>query len=304
MWGRLAQSEFSSVTGPATYVSRAESGRRRFTTGFVIVAEPRGMTGLEIGGARFFHSIWPRSGIPRSYVTKAFQGFLKKNLPFEGFSDPRLPDGSGGQGISDNQLASVFGRWVLPRSGFELFAEYGRDDHSVDRRDLLQEPDHARFYSLGVRKVVSSNPRALTAVRAEIINFQLPQLSRYRGQGEIYFHGLIRQGHTYRGQLLGADVGVGAAAGSTLAIERFTPSGRWSASWKRDLKGEIGNYTLLGVQTARSINVTHALGFEMTKFVRGFDVTGGMTFVREFNRYFLADAANVNATAGVRYNLP
>ncbi|HLE55945.1 MAG TPA: hypothetical protein VJB15_02590 [Rhodothermia bacterium] len=303
MWGRLAQSKFSSVTGPIDYTSRAEPGRRRFASGFVVVAQPRGITGLEVGGARFLHSIWPRSGIPRSYLTKVFQGFLKKNLRPDTPDDPRFPEDAVTRGIADNQLAEIFMRWVLPKSGFEMSAEYGREDHSEDVRDLEQEPDHARFYNFGVRKVFSLGRASMTAARFELINFQLPSLSRYRGEGEIYVHGLIRQGHTQRGQLLGAAVGVGAAAGSTLAVDHYTPSGRWTVSWVRDLRQEADNFLILGVQRPFAMDVTHALGVEMTRMVRGFDVTTGLTFVRSFNREFASDAANINAVFGARYNI-
>lgn len=303
MWGRLAQSKFSPVSGPLDYTSRAEPGRRRFATGFVVVGQPRGMTGLEIGAARFIHSIWPRSGIPRSYFTKAFQGFLKKNLRADTPDDPRFPADAVTRGVADNQLAEVFMRWVLPRSGFEMSAEYGREDHSEDIRDLEQEPDHSRFYNLGVRKVFSLRPTSMTSARFELINFQLPQLSRYRGEGEIYVHGLIRQGHTHRGQLLGAAVGVGAAAGSTLAVDHYTTKGRLTVSWVRDLRQEAENYLVLGIQRPRAIDVTHALGVEMTRVMRGFDVTTGLTFVRSFNREFAQDAANINAILGARYNM-
>ncbi len=301
IWGELTQSAFSAVTGPSSYVSRAEPGTKRFATGFVVVGHPRGLTGLEIGGSRFFHSIWPRSGIPSSYLTKFLQGFIKKNIASDRLVDPRFPGGDGAKGISDNQLISVFGRWVLPHSGFELHGEYGRDDHSYDLRDLTQEIDHARVYSLGARKVFQSRPTVLTAGRFEIMNFQLPHLVRFRGEGEIYVHGLIRQGHTVKGQLLGADVGVGTGAGSTVAVDRFTPGGRWTASWTRVLRRENGNYLLLGVRNPRSIDVSHALGFETTRFMNGFDVNAGLNLVYEFNRDYKRDAINLNALVGVRY---
>ena len=304
MWGELAQSKFSNVTGPSTYVSVAEPGTKRFATGFVIVGQPRGMTGLEIGGARFFHSIWPRSGIPRSYFTKVFQPFLKKRLAANRPNDVRFPLGFGQRGLADNQLAEVFVRWVAPHSGFEVSAEYGRDDHNEDVRDLEQEPDHSRFYNIGMRKVFSLSSTSMTGVRFELINFQLPQLVRApRGEGEIYIHGLIRQGHTYRGQLLGANVGVGAAAGSTLAVDHYTQTGRWTLSWVRDLSQEDSDFPRLGVREPRSMDVSHALGLDVTRLVRGCDVTAGLTFVRDFNRDFAADASNINATVGVRYNL-
>jgi hypothetical protein len=51
------------------------------------------------------------------------------------------------------------------------------------------------------------------------------------------------------------------------------------------------------------MDVSHALGFEMSRFLRGFDVTGGLTMVYELNRDFKRDATNLNAQAGVRYNI-
>jgi len=302
MWGELFQSDYSSVTGSDTYVSRAESGTRRFTTGIVFSLQPRGLTGLEIGGLRFFHSIWPQSGIPRSYLTKVFQGILKKDLPVDVISDPRFPPNQA-RGIADNQLISIFARWVLPHSGFDVHFEYGRDDHSYDFRDLEQEPDHSRAYSIGARKVFSLKPKSMTAGRVEIMNFQLPQLSRYRGEGEMYVHGLIRQGHTYKGQLLGANLGVGTGAGSVTAVDHFSEKGRWTATWTRTVRQENGNYTVAGIRSPRSIDVSHALGYEASRFIRQYELTYGLTLVRELNRDFKRDATNVNALVGVRYLL-
>jgi hypothetical protein len=301
IWGRLAQSRFSTVTGPINFTSNAEPGRRRFASGFVIVAQPRGITGLELGGARFLHSLWPRSGIPLHYFKKPLQGFLKKSLPPDVPVDPDFPLDTAGRGIPDNQLAEIFMRWVLPHSGFEMSAEFGREDHSADVRDLEQEPDHSRFYNFGVRKVFSLNRESMTSARFELINFQLPSLGRYRGEGETYLHGLMRQGHTVRGQLLGAAVGVGAAAGSTLAVDHYMPNGRWTVSWVRDLRQETDNYVTLGVQRPFAMDVSHALGIEMTRVIKGFDITTGLTFVRNFNREFSADASNINAIFGARY---
>lgn len=300
MWGELFQSEYSPVTGPDRFISLLEPGRKRFTTGFVISAQPRGLTGLEIGASRFFHSVWPVSGIPRSYATKFLQGFLKKNLPPDPTPDPRIPEGEG-RGLADNQLASIFFRWVVPRGGFEMHGEYGREDHGYDFRDVLQEIDHSRVYSFGARKVFRSRPGRLTAGRFELINFQLPQLARYREQGEIYTHGLLRQGHTNRGQMLGPDVGVGTGAGSVVAVDQYTTHGRWAAIWTRTVRQENGDYTLLGVRTPRSIDVIHALGYEASRFYGQYELTYGLNLMRDFNRDFKSDKTNLNALVGVRY---
>jgi hypothetical protein len=294
MWGRLAQSKYSFVTGSSEFVNRDEPGRKRFATGIVVSAQPAGINGLEFGAARFFHSIWPSTGIPSSYYTKALEAFTKSSY---------RPDSTGGRGIPDNQLLEVFLRWVFPRSGAEFSFEYGREDHAEIFRELIEEPDHSRFYNLGFRKVISLNAQSMTAARVEIINSQKAIMDRYRPQGETYLHGMIRQGHTQRGQLLGANIGVGAAAGSTVAVDHYWPGGMWTAKWTRDLRDEIGDYQFYGVERPRSMDVTHSLGFEMTRYVRHVDLTTGLTFVRDFNRYNIIDASNINAIVGVRYNM-
>jgi hypothetical protein len=79
--------------------------------------------------------------------------------------------------------------------------------------------------------------------------------------------------------------------------------GRWTLSWVRDLSQENGNFPLYGARDPRTMDVSHSLGLEVTRLIRGFDVTTGLTFVHDFNRDFVGDASNLNAIVGVRYNL-
>jgi hypothetical protein len=89
-----------------------------------------------------------------------------------------------------------------------------------------------------------------------------------------------------------------------LAVDNFTQKGRWTASWTRIVRQESGDYLLLGVRTPRSIDVIHALGYEATRSFRAYEITYGLTLVRDFNRDFKSDKTNVNALAGVRYLIP
>ena len=294
-WGRLSQSSFSPVSGTSYYSSTLESGTKRFMTGAIAIFEPRGADGLELGVARFFHSVWPRSGIPRSYFTKPFEGFLKHSLGggggFVGGTDP---------GVGDNQLASVFARWVFPASQFELYGEYGREDHSSDLRDLAQEPDHSRTYGLGFRKVYRSDSANLKAVRFEMINYELPTLARHRPEGGTYTHEVMRQGHTNDGQLLGSDAGVGTGAGATLALDRYDSRGRTTLAWTRIVNEQNGAYYGTGIEDPKVNDVSHVIGIERTRFWNQSELIGSLSLVREFNRQFIADAWNLNLTTGLR----
>jgi hypothetical protein len=181
IWGELEQSDYSPVSGTSYYSSVLETGTKRFASGAVGIFQPRGVDGLEIGVARFFHSLWPKEGIPRSYLSKPFEAIFKVSLPS---TSPGFGVNTD-RGVEDNQLASAFVRWVFPNNGFEAYGEYGREDHNWERRDFIQEPDHSRTYGLGIRKVLAADSTHLIAFRAEMINYELPTLARNRTEGEI-----------------------------------------------------------------------------------------------------------------------
>ncbi|MBA3467164.1 MAG: hypothetical protein H0T21_07105 [Gemmatimonadaceae bacterium] len=298
IWGRLEQSAYSPVVGSKRYFSATEPGTQRFASGLVASFQPRGLPGLEIGGSRFFHSFWPQQGLPRSYFFKPLGAILRSS------SSPSTSPGLGDavNGSSDNQLASVFTRLVLPSDGFEIYAEYGKEDYAFDFRDFIQEPDHARSYGLGARKVFVSRDSSLTGIRGELINYQLPTLARHRGEGRIYSHGVLRQGHTNRGQVLGADAGIGTGAASTLAYDRFTHSGLTSVSWTRIVRQENGTFFEDGRRDQRSQDVSHALRFQKSRRIAGLEASASLAAVREFNRDFLADQWNLNSILSVRHH--
>lgn len=292
-WSRLEQSDYSPVTGAREHVSSEEPGHSRFAPGLVFVLQPRGTRGLELGMARFFHLFLPAGGVPWSYWTKPLQAPFSQNSPSDSFST--LP-----RGAEANQLASLFARWVFPAAGVEAYAEYGREDYNANLRDALQEPDHQRSYMLGLGKVFSGHSGRLHSLRAELINFQMSGLAQTRTQGSVYLHSQVRQGHTHRGQLLGAGVGVDAAAGSSVQWESYTQSGKWAVRWSRTVARERGEFHETGVQERRTVDATHEIDASTLIFTRMGDVSLGAAIVREFNRNFADDAWNLQARFGLR----
>lgn len=287
IYGRLDQSNFSPVVGSKFYLSDFEPGRLRFASGLIAAFQPIGVDGLEIGGARFIHSVWPRSGIPSSYFRKPLRPFLKVNL---GDIEQQVAR-------TDNELASFFARWAFRPSGIEVYGEYGRDDSAYDLRDFLQEPDHTRAYSLGLAKVFKKSQSRFDVVRVEIMNFQVPPLATTtRGEGSIYWNGLMHQGHTNRGQLLGADIGVGDAAASTIRWDRYTNNGRWAVFYHRNLRAESYDQLLTDSNLSQVADVLQAIGYERVSFTRRFDVTSAVTLMRDMSRNFDGSTTNLNVT--------
>ena len=287
IYGRLDQSNYSSVNGSKYYVSDFEPGRLRFASGLIGTFQPRGFDGLEIGGARFIHSVWPRTGIPSSYFKKPLQPFLKVNLPGIEQQVAR----------TDNQLASFFARWAFRPSGIEVYGEYGRDDSAYDLRDFIQEPDHTRAYSLGLAKVFRKQSSKFDVVRIELMNFEVPPLATTtRGEGSIYWNGLLHQGHTNRGQLLGADIGTNDAAASTIRWDHYTTGGRWAVFYHRNLRAESYDELIRDSNVIQVADVLQALGYERVKFTRRFDMTSAVTLMRDMSRNFDGSRTNLNVT--------
>lgn len=285
VWGRLNQSEYSLAAPDST---------RRFMSGIVGVLSPRGVPGLEIGGGRFFHTPWPRDGISRDDFLKPVEAFWKESV--EDNDDPVIPGDT--KSDADNQLASAFFRWVFPRSGAEVYGEYGREDHSYDRRDFTLEPDHSAGYMLGFRKAWERPDSSIVALRGELLDLQLSHIARVRYQAPFYVHGFARQGHTQRGQILGSPAGYGGAA-SMLAADLYHPGGRWTVAWRREVRQDRGFPWREGEADYRGLDVVHSLGAEALFFRGRFDVTTGLIGAYNFNRNFEEDAFNLSAVLRV-----
>jgi hypothetical protein len=284
MYGGLAQSAYTDIVG-------REQGR--LASGIIVVFSPRGVPGLELGAARFFHTFWPDSGIGSRQLRKPFESFLKYALPADD------PENIG----AENQLASLFGRWVLPRSGFEVYGEYGRDDHSGDTHDLLQEPDHDATYAIGVQKAWSGRTGAILALRGELVNAAISSLVRHRNQIGPYVHGVVRQGHTHRGQLLGTGIAAGrGGSASSLSLERYTARGSESIAWSRLVRQDLDNPNASSTRCSTAcLDVQHVLRAERLRTYGRLEVRYALGVVYELNRDFDRDAVNFSPELELRW---
>ncbi len=297
VYGMESQSDFSPVVGPDTFVNVNFPGTKRFMSGLVMTFSPVAIPGLELGAARFFHEAWT-GHIGSSELRSPFEGLLKSSLP-KGLAIPGYDD----KDVLRNQLASVFGRWVLPNSGFEMYAEYGHEDHNADLRDLESEPDHSRIAMVGFRKVFVRSDTKFSALRAEYIDGSDPTLGRHRGEGGIYIHSVLRQGHTQDGQLLGADVGVGSPAGAELAWEAYSPTGR--STWYVRRIGQNSQAPLLtstgAIDATDQLTVT--FGYEQRRITKLSDVTYGVAISDGKRGPSLPKELNVNLSLGLTTQL-
>ncbi len=281
-WGRLDQSDYSPVSGSIHYQPGGQTGTVRLATSGTFVFLPRGVPGLEVGVARFFHVPYTSSEPNAQFWKKPFKVLFLKNEYATG-------DSAG----LDNQLASAFFRWALPHSGFEFYGERGYEDQFYDKRDLVEDPDHERAYMLGFQKTLV-RPTHIDALKAEFINYQWPTVERVRYEGQVYLHGLLRQGHTNRGQLLGTSAGVGAAAASTVSWTRYNANGRTAVTLRRIVRNDRGDYIATRFVDPQATDVLVAAGVERSRFGKMVDLQGRLEAMQDYNRNFSMDSPNLS----------
>lgn len=276
MYGRLGESD---------YTVTPDSARRRLASGLVAVFMPRGLPGLEVGGARFFHSTWPSGGVSGADLAKPFEGFLKAS------AFGRDPEG----GLIDdvhNQLASVFARLVVPASGLEVYAEFGREDHNADLRDFWLQPDHDAVYGIGVRRAWSRGPGAASQFAAEFMNARFSHLQNVRPQVVPYLHGRLTQGHTSEGQVLGSATGARSGEALTMSYTRYGDSfTRYSLSRQGEADRGIGSDRLVRLLA----QVEHG-------FSRGpLEIAGAIGLMTRIGRAEATGGTNVNLSLQTRW---
>ena len=155
--------------------------------------------------------------------TDVFKPVTKKNplVLDQVWAEPPLPGGR-------DQLLSLFARWVFPRSGAEVYAEWGRTEMPKSLAAFLKEPNHTQGYTVGMEwRGDAPGPGTLRA-QAEITQVEQSATFRDREQGSWYTSNRVIQGYTHRGHILGASIGPGASS-QFVGVDYIAPSWRLGA---------------------------------------------------------------------------
>jgi hypothetical protein len=266
-WGRLARSDEFRDEG------------RPLISGLVLGFSPGFEPGLTVGLARVFVQGWDLSA---RTLLAAVQPFSKASLP--------------GDNPDDNQLVSLFARWVLPASGFEVHAEWGREDHEMDIGDTIREPDHSQAYLLGLEKVWRTGARRVR-LQLELTHLQEQRpLGNERGVPVWYAHG-GNLGHTHRGQLLGAWIGPGADS-QTLAVDVFSAGGRIGVFLERVRRNDGYYWAVIEPLPRGTHDVELGGGLRGVHFWRGVELTWEAGASKRWSRDFLRSEWNGRVAVG------
>lgn len=192
VWGRPEDSKYFT-----------QNDNERFMNALNFIYSPSFIPNFSVGLTRVFHQYIPEQGLQVANYLDIIQAFQKTK---------QTATAERGLNDASNQLVSVYFRWVFPESGAEFYGEYFREDHNYDLRDFLMEPDHDRAYTLGLQKIINSDWIDFFKFNAEINSLVPSRVDDVRPQTYYYRHSRIRQGHTSKGQILGAAIGPGSGS--------------------------------------------------------------------------------------------
>ena len=125
--------------------------------------------------------------------------------------------------------ASVSASLNIPKAGFILYLEWGRDDFQKAKYNFIRYPFHTQGWTAGLKKTLNFT----TDVRSEIL-LELTELvcsedytHLYKYYTTFYGHHRITQGYTNKGQWLGPGIGTGGNS-QYLGINVYYPKGKTS----------------------------------------------------------------------------
>lgn len=216
--------ENSGILPPETnrgfYSAKLED--TRYINALLVTVQPKWTPGLYLGLSRVF----------TKYSSKVSNSFFYGYMPvLSGIFKNNKYFNANAAGEND-QMGTFFIRQVLPKEKAEIYFEFGRNDFAVNLRDFLMEPEHARAYILGARKLFELKKNRFLEIHIESTQLGNSKTAQLRQLEGWYHHYQVRHGYTHRGQILGAGIGSGAESQS-LYISLLNKKSRFGILFER-----------------------------------------------------------------------
>lgn len=187
----------------------------RSLSGLVVTYAPAFDPDLTLGLAR---TVMASTGGSGEVIGHLFNVFSKWD---------RQPGSPGADSIpGSDQILALFGRWVFPESGFEVFAEWSRLELPGSLEEMLVTPHHSQGYTVGLQWAGELESGNHIRLQTEVGNVEQTQVLRDRPLDTYYTGRAAVQGYTQRGQLIGASTGPGSSS-QWLALDYLAD--RWTA---------------------------------------------------------------------------
>ncbi|HIW37020.1 MAG TPA: capsule assembly Wzi family protein [Candidatus Treponema faecavium] len=198
-WGYLSESD---------YFDNTSDNDHNLITGFTIAYGVPFLPGLTIGLNRIMLSKW------NDMNTGAIFSLLW----------PAMDTGAGSD--QNDQRASIVIDYHIPKAGLNIYLEWGRNDFSPGLDYVIRYPFHTQGYTFGIKKSLDITDVLKGEILLEITNLESSRdyENMISWDTTFYAHHIITQGHTNRGQWLGAGIGTGGNS-QYLGFKLYYPKG-------------------------------------------------------------------------------
>lgn len=291
-WGTF---EATALLGYLTASDEAPEnayGGKRALWGLMLGYSPPGLDGLTLGATRTIISAWSQ--------VSTFD--LARLLLF---SIPNDQD-------ETDQRFSLVARYRFPETGFEVYAEWGRNDFSPSFVYILRNPFHSAAWTAGLfHRLTIANQNFGYGIEITDLTLPLEHLNNLWGYNpggfDFYTHGILREGYTNQGQLLGASIGNGGNKQS-IKTAWYLSEGTVDLSlerWHRDASyfysDEFRARYPQGRLWETVVDVELSWCASVTWKVDQWELFGSWRYMKELNRYYVQQSAlQVHAELGVR----
>ncbi len=187
-----------------------------------------------------------------------------------------------------DQLLSLFGRWIFPSDGFEVYTEWARQELPKSLHDFIISPSQSHGYTLGLQyRKPAPVSIATFRLQAEITTLEQSPTFKNRPVGVFYTSRRVIQGYTQLGQPIGAAIGPGASS-QWLALDRVGPRGAVGVTlnrirWNEDVRS---TYNYPGYVGYCNHDVSIMPGVRAGRTLAGGYLSGEVVAGTRYNEFF------------------
>jgi hypothetical protein len=211
------------------HFDRDEENDLRSLSGLVATYQPVWEPDLTLGASRVVYGAVPDLNSVAAHALDVITWWKQQVvMPDSTITDTTgAPDQiySASDFLDREQILSIFGRWIFPDDGAEVYIEWARLALPTSLRDLLAEPQHSQGYTLGFQWTSEVRGERRLRIQGEATYLEESSTFNNRPVPSYYVSGGVPQGYTQRGRVIGASTGPGSSA-QWLAADRLMPG--WS----------------------------------------------------------------------------
>lgn len=233
--GRISAKWIAGALTESLFFDSVSANDLRSLSGFVATLQPAIEPNLTLGISRVVYARTNGSGSLPNHALDALTWWHASELTIP---DSLMTPIDTAQAAGHDQLLSLFGRWVFPSDGFEVYAEWARAALPSSPIDLVNEPEQTQAYTLGLQwaRPVGS---AIARVQSEVSYLEESNAITDRPGKSYYVSRSVVQGYTQRGRTIGAAIGPGGSS-QWLALDYLDPKWRVGAvggriRWENDV---------------------------------------------------------------------